>query len=133
MLLLRTVCYTDWKGRPDHRVTFIADGYARKAILAAMDKDVAKWMANDLACIREGELEETGEAEDFDADAYAAELLATKSQAELKDLWEEEHVRWEMVLQDADHREFSQVSGEGEYTTTVYHILTDAHEYTERQ
>lgn len=131
MLLLRTICYTDWKGRPDHRIARIADGHVLKDLLVAMDADVAKWMANDLACHREGELEETGEAEDFDADAYAAELLATKTPAELKEQWEEEHVRWEMSLTDVGHREFVEKC-EGDLTTTVYHILTDAHEYTER-
>ena len=120
MLLLRTVCSTDWKGRPNHRVVRVAKTESREEIRSAMDKDVAKWMAEDIAN------DEWSDDIVEDANARAEELVATKTQAELQEMWQNSS-RYEMRLHDADHREFVE-KHDGDLCTTVYHLLSDQHE-----
>lgn len=132
MLLLRTVCTTDWKGRPSHSVVLVAKTEGRKEALVAMDKDVAEWMAVDIAADEYNELSETDEEPEAGWDkARAAELVATKTPAELLEMWRHED-RFEMRLEDADHREFVERMG-GDLCTIVYHLLRDDHTYTDRR
>ena len=46
-------------------------------------------------------------------------------------MWEHQD-RFEMRLRDKDHREFVERM-DGEFSTTVYHLLEDNFEYTERR
>jgi hypothetical protein len=137
MLVLRTVCSTDWKGRPSHSVVLVAKTENRKEAIAAMDKDVAEWMAVDIAADEWNDKEQEGiEPEEGSDVARTAELVATETPEELKHRWMEASAgnRWEMQMQDADHREFVERIGDsGEFCTTVYHLLKDNHEYTERR
>ncbi len=121
MLVLRTICTTDWKGRPNHRVVLVATTEDRVEAIKAMDADVAKWMAQDIA----DEEENNGEQEIGWANQRAADLLATKTHEELKAMWQDsEETRFEMRLHDADHREFVERM-DGDTCTIVYHMLND--------
>lgn len=100
MQLWRTDCNTDWKGRPWHSMTLIAQSDHRNRLLEAMDADVLEWQAAEIASYNES-LEE-GEGPDT--------------------VWENDD-RFEMERKDPkEPRSFS--SGfDGEWCTTVYHIL----------
>ena len=133
MLLLRTVCSTDWKGRPNHSVVLVAKTEGRKEALKAMDADIAEWMAVDIAAQEYNELSDADEEPEEGWDERrAAELVATKTHEELKAMWQDGDSRFEMRLQDADHREFVERC-DGDICTTVYHLLRDDHTYTERR
>lgn len=142
MLVLRTICNTDWKGRPSHTVSLIAkvgmwkdEAKNREDAIEAMDKDVAKWMAVDIAADEWCEKENEGIEPEAGSDtARAAELVATETPEKLLEMWRHQD-RFEMRLEDADHREFVERC-EGDCTTIVYHFLTDENEgleYTERR
>lgn len=131
MLLLRTVCSTDWKGRPNHSVSLVATTEGRKDALAAMDKDVAEWMATDIAADEYNAMEGEEPEDGWDV-RRAEELVATKTPEELKAMWQDGNSRFEMRLHDADHREFVERC-DGDICTTVYHLLRDDHTYTERR
>ena len=132
MLLLRTVCSTDWKGRPSHQVLCVARTehrqrpLTRKAAIEAMDADVREWMLNDLQVDEENSDEEQraewqrtgrGKPEEMDRPTLEAAWKHTD--------------RFEMSLTDADHREFVERM-EGDFTTIVYHLLKDDFECTDR-
>jgi hypothetical protein len=91
MQLWRTVCSTDWQGRPHHALELIAETDYSPSMLSRLieqqNEDVAKWQAK--------------------------EKEATE--------WAVEGYRWEMDL-DSQLREFVEGS-EGEWTTTVYHLV----------
>ena len=131
MLLLRTVCTTDWKGRPGHDVRLVAQGDDQEALLEAMDRDVAEWQATDIAADEWCELENQGIEPEAGSDtAREQELLATKTPTEILEMWKIERQRWEMETPDQPKREFVQQAGEpGEWTTTVYHLLNDDFSY----
>ena len=107
MLVLRTVCTTDWKNRPNHRIVLVAKTENRKEAIEAMDKDVEGWQAADLA---------------YDLEDGFAEPSKT---------WETSD-RYEMSKEiGQDYREFLNQHGTGNLCTTVYHLLEDDHSYTE--
>ena len=140
MLVLRTVCTTDWKGRPDHRVVLIAkipigvhvfeDKMAAKA---AMDKDVVKWMAADIANQEFLAMSEDDEGEpvvpDVDEDwelHRASSLLITETPDAIEKMWADTgEARWEMQAQYQFSRKFVENIGDSDICTTVYHLLTD--------
>lgn len=135
MLLFRTICSTDWKGRPSHSLVLVAKTANRKDAIEAMDKDVVEWMAVDAAADEYNERCEAGDEPEDGWDTMRAKELAEESNPDfLKHRWMEGSAgnRWEMQMSDADHREFVERL-EGEWCTIVYHIQTDEHEYTERR
>lgn len=140
MLVLRTVCHTDWKGRPHHTVEMVAKTehrqrpLTRKDAIAAMDADIHKWLSVDVAIQELGVLEEAGNPPNEEGweDKRAAELAAAHTLDELLDMWKIENQKWEMSLTDCDHREFAEVC-DGDNTTTVYHLLKDDFDYTDKK
>lgn len=129
ILVVRTVCTTDWKGRPNHHVILIAKVETQEDAVEAMNKDAEKWMAVDIAASEflEGEDGEHGDNWELER---ATEILATKTPTEILEMWMELDTgkRWEMKMQDATkvHREFvERNSDDAEFCTTVYHFLTD--------
>lgn len=45
--LFRTICTTDWKGRPDHKLLCLGNG-TRDVLIELMNKDVAEWQAEEI-------------------------------------------------------------------------------------
>ena len=80
MLVLRTVCCTDWKGRPSHTVVLIAKTESREEAIEAMNKDVEEWQAADLAADAES-LEEAEEGEEHDRLVYGPPASGTASRS----------------------------------------------------
>lgn len=133
MLLFRTVCSTDNKNRPSHNLVFLAKSDNQAEIVEAMNKDVALWMANDIAVGMYNQLEEEVE-DDWDL-KQVAKLLATKTRDEIKAMWledcKDDDRRFEMCLDSKTHREFVEVFTSVGYTcTTVYHLLDDDYKYS---
>ena len=140
MLLVKTVCSTDWKGRPDHRVYFIARSDSKDLLIKAMNEDVVEWMICDIVDL---EIELANEDEDEVVCDEMAEMLeepgthfrhrlrdyrssrvaelSKLSPKEIAKIWKNDE-RWEMELDDRSHREFVE-GAEGEWQTTVYHLL----------
>ena len=115
MQLFRTTCTNDWKGRPSHKLRLIAISDNRAWLIEAMAKDVAEWQASEVASMQEIWDEESG---DMDHNEEHDELGKRPTQ------WEKDNVRWEMELVIGnDMREFVDGGIEGEFCTTVYHIL----------
>lgn len=141
MLVLRTVCTTDWKGRPDHRVVLIArigvgahEFEDKAAAVAAMDKDILKWMVADIAsqellAMNEDDDEPVVPGPDFDEDwelHRASELLLTETPDTIEKMWADTgEARWEMQTQDEFSRKFVENIGDSDICTTVYHLLAD--------
>ena len=110
MQLFRTTCTNDWKGRPSHKLVLIATSDDRNWLIQAMADDVAKWQAADLASMQESW------DEALEADENLEEQRPTQ--------WAAKNMRFEMQRPlNEDMREFSEVIGDGEFSTTVYHIL----------
>ena len=148
MLVLRTVCTTDWKGRPDHSVVLVARAEDRESAKAAMDKDILKWMVVDIAsqevvaCDEDDEpdfldLVGLGPAarlvrdrlrrldENWESDR-ASSLLITETPDVIEKMWADTgEARWEMQTQDEFSRKFVENIGDSDICTTVYHLLTD--------
>ena len=122
LLVFRTVCSTDWKGRPSHRLTLVAKTENREMAIAAMNKDISEWIAYDIVAEEYEEYEGTESEKDWNM-RRVTELLATKTSTELLGMWRRQG-RYEMKLQNKDHREFVERM-DGSFCTTVYHILTE--------
>ena len=104
MQLWRTVCSTDWKGRPHHSLTHIAESDKTDRLIERQNEDVAEWQAQDI--------------QNHNKNLDGGEEKTTE--------WAIERHRWEMDL-DAKLsrpalREFVEGS-EGHWTTTVYHLV----------
>jgi len=147
MLVIRTVCTTDWKGRPDHRVVLIAkiavgahEFEDRVAAVAAMNEDILKWMVVDIAsqellAMNEDDGWHTEPVVSPDIDENwelhrASSLLITKTPDAIEKMWADTgEARWEMQAQDEFSRKFSRKFveniGDSDICTTVYHLLTD--------
>jgi hypothetical protein len=113
MQLWRTVCSTDWKGRPHHSLTLIAESDKTDRLIERQNEDVAEWQALDIR--NHNENLEDGEEKTTE--------------------WAIERYRWEMDLDaklssrssaasfwSSALREFVEGS-EGHWTTTVYHLV----------
>lgn len=136
MLVLRTVCTTDWKGRPDHRVVLVARAEDRESAKAAMDKDILKWMVVDIAsqellAMNEDDGWHTEPVVPPDIDENwelhrASSLLITETPDAIEKMWADTgEARWEMQAQDQFSRKFVENIGDSDICTTVYHLLTD--------
>ena len=120
MHLFRTICSTDWKGRPSHMINLVASSDDRKWLIERMNEDVREWMCVDLA-FQNDEGDEAATADALNNDK-------TVSNDEIKTDWSHED-RFEMRLYGGsgptpDHREFVE-RVDGEFSTTVYHFLAD--------
>jgi hypothetical protein len=108
-------------------LTFVAHATNNAHAIALMDKDVAKWMADDIA------IDELAQTEDeYSSHARverSAELIRDLSHAELKARWMELGNRWEMEPGTGvrHYRSFSEKFGDGGFATTVYHLMTENH------
>lgn len=138
MLVLRTVCTTDWKGRPDHSVVLVARAEDRESAKAAMDKDILKWMVVDIAS---QELLAMNEDDGWHTEPVvpivavgdenwelhrASSLLITETPDAIEKMWADTgEARWEMQAQDQFSRKFVENIGDSDICTTVYHLLTD--------
>lgn len=136
MLVLRTVCTTDWKGRPDHSVVLVARAEDRESAKAAMDKDILKWMVVDIAsqellAMNEDDGWHTEPVVPPDIDENwelhrASSLLITETPDAIEKMWADTgEARWEMQAQDQFSRKFVENIGDSDICTTVYHLLTD--------
>lgn len=126
MRLYRTVCHTDWKGRPSHQLKLLAVSDDQEWLREQMDKDVREWMAADVARREwedqsEGKEDVTKEDEIKFLEERVLELVGDSS---LVGKWAVEHEKWEMSLPDKIHREFVE-KDEGDLTTTVYHFMEE--------
>lgn len=150
MLVLRTVCTTDWKGRPDHQVVLICSipfgssesrsilTSLRTHAVAAMDKDILKWMVADIASQELLAMNEDDEGSlalvpDENWESHrASELLLTKTPDAIEKMWADTgESRWEMQIEDQFSRKFVEKIGDSDLCTTVYHLLTDDLRYIE--
>jgi len=123
-LLFRTICSTDWKGRPSHSLQYLGRG-TEMQLEHLINEDVRATMAGDLAADECNEREERGEALEEGWDIQrAAELL--QSGVDLKELWENSE-RFEMQFDEPRiGREFVLVrDGDGYRSTMVYHVEKD--------
>lgn len=109
MQLFRTKCYTDCKGRPDHKLTFISANNSRNSLIQAMADDIVKWQAKELVELQKEWDEESG----ADDEEYL-EL------GERPARWHKKDVRWEML--DNDMRIFVEKI-EDDFCVMTYHIL----------
>ena len=112
MLVLETRCDTDWKGRPDHRLTVIGEVATMEEATALVDSAVEKWMAIDISI----DSDESGNQDFLDS------LLKDKD-IPLSKLWENND-RWEMQT-DGKQRKFAEKFEDGSYSSIVYHLLSD--------
>lgn len=124
MLLLRTVCNTDWKGRPSHHVTLVAKTKALEEAIEAMNKNVAEWMAADIAADEYNAEDDL--SDDWD-EVRTTQILTTKTPDEILQMWRHKD-RFEMRLQNVNRREFVDRSDDN-LCTIVYHFLNDDHTY----
>lgn len=126
MQLFKTLCATDWKGRPEHTLTLVASAEgehaptARGLLLEFMGRDVEEWQERDRVADRQN----------AEADAATDELPAYS-----EDGWGIYQERWEMNLERdfAVSKETKPYVGEslrqfvwthnGEFQTLVYHIM----------
>lgn len=134
MFLFRTICSTDWKCRPTHSLTNITTADNIEELVAAMNKDVRKWMSEDIATQEMSEMEEQGrEPLTHNWETKRAEAIETDkmfSDADVMDMWECED-RFEMTLRSTApgepaprHREFVDRMGDGDRTTVAYHFFS---------
>ena len=103
--LIKTICSTDWKGRPDHTIKFMGIG-SRDELQTLADDDIAKWQAIDLA---------------------SDEQIAEEDEEEPPTEWETNH-RWEMKLEEPaserkEYRQFAERDDNGNTSSTTYHLL----------
>lgn len=135
MLLYKTACSTDYKGRPTHQLTLVARADTVEQARAAMDQDVVVWMANDLAMSQLDEVEEDEQTRNatteervamyWAAHQKLAAEICTRTPEQIRSMWEQYPSRWEMQDVDAAPcREFV-LSHEDGTSTLVYHILND--------
>ena len=119
MLVLRTVCTTDWKGRPDHSVVLVARAEDRESAKAAMDKDILKWMVVDIAsqellAMNEDDGWHTEPVVPPDIDENwelhrASSLLITETPDAIEKMWADTgEARWEM---QAQHQGYTRLIG----------------------
>lgn len=100
--LFRTVCSTDWKGRPSHSLLLLLASDNRDLLIAKQDEDVEEWQREELEAL-----------------AQMAEEEGTAAPTE----WALANVRWEMDrLNEKSLRSFVEKDTEGGIFTTVYHI-----------
>lgn len=119
MRLYRTMCMTDWKGRPTHRLRLIACSDDKGWLVGLMNSNVLEWQAEDVVTLEEEEAEENGRS--FDREARLAEL---RCDPDLPNKWASENVRWEMKGCLIEGREFVDKSTDV-LCTIVYHFLED--------
>jgi hypothetical protein len=98
--LYRTVCSTDWKGRPHHSIELLAVSDDPTWLVNVQDQDVVEWQEEDVALYNE---------------AYGEE-------DEPRTAWEIKNQCFEMEGRGKNgERSFVQ-KDEGDICTTVYHI-----------
>jgi len=108
MQLWRTVCSTDWKGRPDHSLMLIAESDKTDRLIERQNEDVAEWQAQDIR--NHNENLEDGEEKTTEWTIKPVETTHARC-------------RWEMdSVNNGRLREFVEGS-EGYWTTTVYHLV----------
>lgn len=120
MRLVATICSTDWKGRPDHKIQTIAEVPTIGAAVLAMAIDVFRFMVSDLLDDEEENSDEC--PEDWDRNTRQQELEAVDP-AKIAEDWEIDSERFEM-RGDYKHREFVWKC-DGDTSTLVYHLLDD--------
>jgi len=138
MQLFRTVCQTNWKCQPHHILTLIAiSTKARLGIVAksvdekllqlAMNDDVRKWMAVDIAADEFNKRQEAGDPVPDGCDLDRAAELEKLQHAGVRLLWENSnrYERRPRGLHEGGviHREFAEKTEDGDRCTTVYHFL----------
>ena len=107
LIVYRTVCTTDCKGRPFHNLEVLGDVVDRSQAVRLMDQDVVEWQTQELdernANKEEGEDADTEWAGDDEGD-----------------------VRFEMKRDNPDDpRQFVEKFGDGTLVTTCYHFHQD--------
>jgi len=124
MQLFRTVCSTDWKGRPTHDLQRLSVG-TQDALVAHMDLDIRQTQAEDVAREEAADREEHGgprldsqEAEDW-TQARIQQLLADP---ELRTIWSNSE-RWEMDRKPGQIFRVLAYKLDGDYISIVYHFL----------
>ncbi len=127
MLLIRTVCNTDWKGRPDHGVMILGKGTIEE-LVRLREADVLDLIIEELVEDNRIDLEESEADEetiDKSCEEYKAQLL-NLGEEKLKAAWEKDGERWEMERSDklTAQREFAW-SNDGNFSSIVYTFVEE--------
>lgn len=136
MLLTKTTCSTDYKGRPSHQLVLVARTTTVDEAKAAMDRDVVNWMASDVAISQLDEQDEDEQTRNATTEERVALYwsthqkltaeISTRNPADILSMWEQYPSRWEVQreIEEQPCREFVLSHEEGT-CTLVYHMLND--------
>lgn len=111
MILYKTTCSTDWKGRPHHSIKVLGASDDRNWLLQLQNADVAKWQKGDI----------DDDNENADADEGSVHTPLTT--------WEIEGERWEMQAENPKELGPQRVFAgkiESDTWSIVYHIHDDS-------
>lgn len=105
VVVYRTVCNTDWKGRPIHILTIVGNAHNRADAVRLMDQDVSEWQAEEIS--DRNDCKEEGEPDDTEWSGNNGEG----------------NVRFEIEREQPDKpRKFAEEFGDGTLSTTCYHF-----------
>jgi len=139
--LVEICCNTDWKGRPDHKLKFVAFGTV-KELIERRDKEARDifidGLIEDKRCDLENELDENDEQiwtdEGIDEELNRYKLaLENWTTDKLKEEWTSDNVgdlcgQWEMNLTEPkDHERIFAWKIEGDFSSVSYRILEVPH------
>ena len=125
MQLIKVLCNTDWKGRPNHDITIVLQSTDKEVLLKTRNEDIRDMFIDDLVCDLEIELEELElSAEELKSKQNTLTVeLKSLSDEELKERWRKPNERWEMIYQDNEMQRIFAFGCEGEYDSVSYTIM----------